>query len=82
MRHISRPAQAASEIAPRSFGWFAAPVEDYHHVSMPKFYKRWLWSWVIAGVVAPFALAAVGHFVPPVPETGIFDPPPVLTVAQ
>jgi len=49
---------------------------------MTKFRKRWLWSWAIAGLVAPFAIAALGHFVPPPPETGIFNPPPVLTVAQ
>ncbi len=49
---------------------------------MPKWAKRWLWSWAIAGIVAPIAMAAVGHFVPRPPETGIFDPPPVLTVAQ
>jgi multidrug efflux pump subunit AcrA (membrane-fusion protein) len=49
---------------------------------MPKYAKRWLWSWAIAGVVAPFALLAVAYFVPRPPETGIFDPPPVLTVAQ
>jgi hypothetical protein len=47
-----------------------------------KFRKRWLWSWAIAGLIAPFAVALVGHSVPPAPETGIFDPPPVLTVAQ
>ena len=34
------------------------------------------------GLAAPFALLAVGHFVPPMPETGILDPPPVLTLAQ
>ena len=44
--------------------------------------KRWLWSWGIAGLAAPFALLAVGHFLPPVPETGIFDPAPVLSPAQ
>jgi amino acid transporter len=49
---------------------------------MSKWAKRWLWSWAIAGLAAPFALLAVGHFLPPVPETGIFDKPPVLTLAQ
>ncbi len=49
---------------------------------MTKFRKRWLWSWAIAGLIVPFVVALVGHFVPPPPETGIFDPPPVLTVAQ
>lgn len=49
---------------------------------MSKRAKRWLWSWAIAGLAAPFALLAVGHLFPPVPETGIFDPAPVLTPAQ
>jgi hypothetical protein len=49
---------------------------------MPKYAKKWLWSWAIAGIVAPLAMAAVGHFIPSPPETGIFDPRPVLTVAQ
>jgi hypothetical protein len=49
---------------------------------MPKYAKRWLWSWAIAGIVAPFAMAAIGHFIPPPPETSIVDPPPVRTLAR
>jgi hypothetical protein len=74
-RTASGIASALFHLAPRATG-------DYHPVRMTKWAKRWLWSWAVAGLAAPFALLAVGHFVAPVPETGIFDPPPVLTVAQ
>jgi Ni/Fe-hydrogenase subunit HybB-like protein len=63
-------------------GWLCGLAAGCYQLRVTKFRKRWFWSWAIAGIVVPFAIAAVGHFVPSPPETGIFDPPPVLTVAQ
>jgi hypothetical protein len=49
---------------------------------MTKLSKRWVWTWAIAGLAAPFALWVVGHYVPKPPDTGIFDEPPPLTAVQ